>query len=224
MSAGLYQLLCHHLSPHKRETFDRIAAQRTRHMALVLEDIYQTHNASAILRSAECWGIQDVHVIENTHSFHFHHRISKGAFDWLSVHRYTDHQDNTARCIAQLKSRGYRIVSTTVDPEAATPGSLDIERPFALVMGTELTGISDTMRQASDALVHIPTLGFTESLNVSVATAVLLHELSNRLRASCVRWQLSEAEQLELKIEWARKSIAWSDHLVGLYESGELKP
>ncbi len=222
MSERLYELLCEHLPERKREVFSYVAARRTRHVTLVLEDIYQTQNASAIFRSAESWGIQDIHVIENDHSFNFHRRISKGAYDWLTLHRYNESVNNTLSCVTALREKGYTIISTTLDEHSVTPENLDLSCPVAIVMGTELTGVSNQMKQLSDGTLHIPTCGFTESLNVSVAAGIIARQLISRLYESDLPWQLSPAEQLELKIEWARKTIQWSDHLISLYESGEI--
>lgn len=221
MSQSLYRFLSTHLSERKRLVFDEVASRRTRHFALVMEDIYQTQNASAILRSAESWGIQDIHVIENDHAFNFHRRISKGAYDWLTIHRYAEASNNTTTCIHSLREKGYRIAITDLNPEAHSPETLPIDAPLAIVLGTEPSGVSDEMRSAADYRIYIPMQGFTESLNVSVAAGVLVYVLMQRLRSSGWKWSLNDEEQLELKIQWARQSIAWSDTLLDLYESGE---
>ncbi len=222
MKQKLYDILCEHLTPHKRELYDRMAAARTRHLTVVSEDIYQTQNASAILRSAECWGVQDIYVIENSHSFQMHHRITKGAEDWLTLHRFHSEKNNTISCMNELKKKGYRIVATSVAPEALAPDELDISTPLAIVMGTELSGVSEDVISRSDEKVHIPMYGFTESLNVSVASAILMQSLITRIRKESVNWTLTEDEQLDIKIQWARRSIHWSDHIVQMYEQGEL--
>jgi tRNA (guanosine-2'-O-)-methyltransferase len=222
MSEKLYETLCEHLTPHKRDLFDRMAANRTRHLAMVAEDIYQTQNSSAILRSAECWGVQDIYVIENSHSFQVHHRIAKGAEDWLTLHRFHSEKNNTNTCMQELKRKGYRIVVTSVAPDAVAPDELDVSTPLAIVMGTELTGVSEEAIAWCDEKVHIPMYGFTESLNVSVASAILMQTLISRIRREAPQWTLSEEEQLEIKTQWARRSIYWSDHIVQMYEQGEL--
>jgi tRNA (guanosine-2'-O-)-methyltransferase len=223
MKKKLYEILCEHLTQHKRDLFDKMAAERTRHLTVVAEDIYQTQNASAILRSAECWGVQDIYVIENSHSFQVHHRIAKGAEDWLTLHRDNSESNNTKSCVEKLRKKGYRIVVTSVAPDALAPEELDISTPLAVVMGTELSGVSDEMIAWSDEKVHIPMYGFTESLNVSVASAILMQSLVSRMRRESINWRLTEEEQLEIKIQWARRSIYWSDHIVQMFEQGELR-
>ena len=222
MSEGLYKVLSEHLTPRKRELFDSIASLRTRHLTLVLEDVYQAHNSSAVLRSMESWGIQDIYAIENTNPFHMHRRIAKGAFDWLTIHQFHEHKNNTLACIQDLKSKGYKVVATALHENAIPLEELDITQKTAIVMGTELSGVSSTILEQADENVVIPMHGFTESLNVSVAASVIMQHLSNKLRKSNIPWQLTPEEQLELKIEWAKQSIHWSKHLVEMYENREI--
>ncbi len=222
MSEALYKILCEHLTERKRALFDSVVNHRTRHLTLVMEDVYQTHNSSAIVRSMESWGIQDLYAIENRNSFNLHRRIARGAYDWLTLHQYNDHKNNTAACVEDLKKKGYRIVATALHENAIPLTELDITEKTAIVMGTEITGVSDTMKEMADANVVIPMYGFTESLNVSVASAVIMQHLAHKMRNSDIQWQLSEEEKLALKIEWARRSIYWSDHIVEMYEKGEI--
>jgi tRNA (guanosine-2'-O-)-methyltransferase len=222
MSEGLYKVLSEHLTPRKRELFDTIASLRTRHLTLVLEDVYQAQNSSAVLRSMESWGIQDIYAIENSNAFLMHRRIAKGAFDWLTVHRFHEHKNNTLACMTDLKSKGYKVVATALHKNAIPLEELDITQKTAIVMGTELSGVSDAILEQADENVVIPMHGFTESLNVSVAASVIMQHLSNKLRKSNIPWQLTPEEQLELKIDWAKQSIHWSKHLVEMYENREI--
>lgn len=221
-NADLYRMLSEHLTPHKQEIFARIASNRTRYITVVAEDIYQAHNSSAILRSAECWGVQDVHFIENENSFHLRRRVAKGADDWLTLYRYNDQGNNTESCLAGLRQRGYAIAITELGSEALSPSDVPLDKPLAVLMGTELTGVSETAKKYADYRLVIPMYGFTESLNVSVASAVLMQELISRVRHEGIQWQLTEDEKLEIMIRWARKSIRWSDYLIQMFESGEL--
>ena len=218
----LYELLAEHLTERKRKLFEDVANQRTRHLTVVLEDLYQAQNISAIQRTVESWGIQDLYVIENTHTFSHHRRIAKGANDWLSIHRYNEQKDNTLACIEDLKSKGYQIVVTALHQKSIPLYELDITKRTAVVMGTELTGSSSTAISQADVLMHIPTYGFTESLNVGAATAVILQHLAEKMRAMHLPWSLTEREKLELKIQWAKKSIYWSKYLIDMFETGEL--
>jgi tRNA (guanosine-2'-O-)-methyltransferase len=223
MSERLYKILSEHLTERKRDLFEQVVSQRTRYFTLVLEDIYQAQNASALLRSAEAWGVQDLHIIENRHTFQHHRKIAKGAKDWLTIKRYNKMPDNSAACFETLKSNGYQIIVTALQPDAITLDQIDLNKKTAVVMGTELTGASTTALKYADATMVIPMHGFTESLNVSVAAAVILQNITHRLRKLEMPWQLSAEEQLALKIDWAKKSIYWSDYLVEMFETGELQ-
>jgi tRNA (guanosine-2'-O-)-methyltransferase len=223
MLSRLYDLLAEHLTENKRMLFDRILDERTRHVALVMEDLYQAQNTSAIQRSAESFGIQDLHIIENKHTFTHHRRISKGSSDWLSMHRYNEPGlNNTEACIHALKRDGYQIVVTALHEKTIALDEVDLSKKTAVLMGTELTGASDVAMEMADVYMKIPTVGFTESLNVSVASAIILQHLTHRMRIENRPWQLSEEEKLSLKIEWAKRSIYWSKYIVEMWESGEI--
>lgn len=223
MHSRLYELLSEHLTEHKRALFERVLAERTRHVTLVMEDLYQAQNTSAIQRSAESFGVQDLHVIENKHTFSHHRRISKGSADWITMHRYNSQgNDNTEFCLTTLKKQGYQIVVTALHEKTISLHEVDLTKKTAVLMGTELTGASETAMKQADVFMKIPTVGFTESLNVSVASAIILQQLTHRLRKENIRWQLSDEEKLMLKIDWAKRSIYWSKHIIDMWENGEI--
>lgn len=213
MSQELYDLFREALTPFKQQRFNEVVNSRTRHLTVVLEDLYQSHNTSAILRSMESFGIQDGYLIENSNPFQHLQRISKGAGKWLTLHRYNSTRNNTADCVRDLKKRGYRLAVTHLHGNSIPLSELNLSHKTALVMGTELSGASDFMVEQADVLVHIPMQGFTESLNVSAATSIALQQLTTNLRNSTHNWQLTEPEKLELKLEWARHSIHWWKHI-----------
>lgn len=222
MSQKLYDLLSRHISSHKLELFQKVVEQRTRYVTLVFEDIYQAQNSSAILRSAETWGLQDIHIIENNHSFQQHQRISKGAADWLSLFRYNQAESNTIACLQNLKSKGYQIAVTSFGEDCHCPSLIPLDKPIAVLMGTELSGASEEALRYADIKLQIPGWGFTKSLNVAAAAAVICQRLCERIREEKVNWQLSHEEQLTLKIDWAKQSIKWSKYLIEMYESNEI--
>lgn len=222
MSQRLYEILAEHLTERKSELFESIVNNRTRYLTVVLEDIYQAQNTSAIQRTAESWGIQDLHIIENDHYFKHHKRIAKGAGNWLSLHRYNEAVNNSEACFKHLKEQGYQIAVTMLHEDAISIQDLDLSKKTAVVLGTELTGASATAQKYADVKIIVPTYGFTESLNVGAAAAVIVQNLTERLRKEEYPWQLTEQERLQLKIEWARQSIYWSKHLIDMYEAGEI--
>lgn len=196
------------------ETLNGVLENRTRHFCVILEDIYQSHNASAVLRSCDCFGIQDVHIIENDHNFSLSKGVTIGADQWLTMKKYNESGvDNTQACFENLRGRGYRIIATTPHEEDITIDKLPIDGKTALVFGAELKGLSGRAMDLADGFVKIPIYGFSESYNVSVSAALCLYELSQRLRQSDVQWHLSEEEMLELRLNWLEKSIRASDKL-----------
>lgn len=209
----LYDELSRFISPNKRELFDRLAPLRTRHVTVVLEDIYQSQNASAVVRTSDLVGVQDVHVIENRNAYQLNPDVTLGSSKWVDIHRYRTHTDNTAACIEALRAKGYRIVATSPRGERVTPGTIDLERPMAFCFGTELTGLSDALLESADEHLRIPMYGFTESFNISASAAIVLYTVMERLRASEVRWAIAAEDLIALKLAWARKVVHSAAHL-----------
>lgn len=202
------------LSPRRLERFSEILARRTRHITVALEDVYQMHNASAVIRSCDVFGIQDAHLIEARFGRRLDKKIAMGAQKWVDVARY----DTTESCLETLHRRGYRIVATSPREGNLSPGELPLDQPVALFFGTEKEGLSKQVLDRADAAVRIPMVGFTESLNISVAAAILLYDLGNRLRNSKVAWRLSEAEILEKRFDWAFKSVQSAPEIMARYQ------
>lgn len=191
-----------------------VVEQRTRHISVVVEDIYQSHNASAVLRSCDGFGIQDVHIIENKNRFDASSQVTIGADQWLSLHRYNEPNiDNTEYCFKKLKDLGYKVIATTPHKTDFDLNDLPITEKTALVFGTELDGISDRAKELADGFVKIPMAGFSESFNISVSAAVCLYNLTRRLRGADIDWQLSSEEKEELKYLWLKQSIKAGEQL-----------
>lgn len=194
------------INDSKQEMFDRIAADRTRHITVVMENVRKDHNASAVLRTCDCFGIQDLHAIEKGKDYTIQREIARGAGNWVDLHSHTTGDYPEKECIQELKQKGYRIVATSPHAEH-TIFDLNLDKPLALVFGTERKGISDAMKEECDELIQIPMYGFTESFNVSVSVAIILNTLRNRLEKSEIDWKLSPAEQCALKIAWCSKYV-----------------
>lgn len=195
------------VSETRRNKFDEVLNFRTRYLTIVLEDLYQPHNASAVLRSCDIFGIQDIHIIENKNAYTVHRDIALGSPKWLTTHKYQQHANNTLACITSLKEKGYKIVATSPNEKSKTLENLSIDKPIALVFGTELTGISETIKEHADEFVHIPMFGFTESFNLSVSAALCLHNAISKLHKSDIAWNLTALEKEELLLRWLRNSI-----------------
>lgn len=201
------------ITPNKKEMFDRIAADRTKHLTVVMENIYQEHNASAVLRSCDCFGLQELHVIEKDNTYKIQRDIALGAGRWVDMHNYDDSENVTKDCLNHLKLKGYKIVATTPHTNSQTIYDLDLSQPIALVFGTERRGISEEVIEMADEFVKIPMYGFTESFNISVSVAIVLNTLRQRLEQSDLKWKLTDEEQTLLKINWCSKILNGGDLL-----------
>lgn len=207
----LYKFLYSLITEERKAIFDKVLNYRTKHISIVLENIYQPHNASAVLRSCDLTGIQDIHIIENNNEYLPNPAVAMGSAKWLNLHKYQHETNNTLKTINHLKQQGYTIVATTPHKESFSPHNLPIDKKIALLFGTELSGLSDVAIKNADEFVKIPQFGFTESYNISVSVALLLYTLMNRLHSSDINWELSEEEKTDLKLEWARNTIKRSD-------------
>ena len=194
------------ITDERKERFEEVLEKRTKHVTLILEDLYQSRNISAVMRSADGFGLQELHIIEDNHKWTGTKSVSKGASSWLTLHKYKG-EDPVTDCIENLKARGFRIVATSPHKCGYTPDSLPIDKSLAIVMGTELTGISDKLMSQVDDYVEIPMYGFSESFNVSVAASIVLNRVRTRIEEAGVNNGLSEEEKQKLRMIWAYKTV-----------------
>ena len=195
------------LSSNRMERFESVLSNRTRHFTVAVENVFQSHNASAVLRSCDCFGLQDLHVIANKNQYSLSKDVAMGAQKWVDMYSYYEKENNTQDCIDHLKAQGYQIVATTPHTDDVLLPEFDVTKKSAFFFGTEITGLSDIVLDQADAFVRIPMYGFTESFNISVSAALLLHDVITRLHRSDVNWNLTPEEILDLKIDWSVKSI-----------------
>ena len=199
------------LTDQRKALFEKVLSFRTRHITVVMEDIFQSQNASAVLRTCDLNGIQDIHIIENNYAYDVNPDVALGSSKWLNLIKHNEQEQNTLETFKQLRSEGYQIVATSPHKDDFTPETLPLDQKLALVFGTELTGLSETAIENADTYVRIPMYGFTESYNISVSAALLLYTLTHRLKATEIDWQLSEAEIRDIKLKWAMRTIDRSD-------------
>lgn len=191
------------LTENRKEKFLKVLQNRTNHFTVVVEDVFQMHNASAVMRSCEVFGIQQMHVIEQRFGKRIDKEIAMGAQKWVDIHAF----DSVDGCITTLKRKGYQIIATTPHENDCLLEDFDISKPSALFFGTEKEGLSEEIMQQADGFLKIPMVGFTESLNISVSAAIIIQNLTNRLQNSNLNWQLSADEILEKRLAWAKNSI-----------------
>lgn len=199
----LISFLENFLTPERKILFNKVLEKRTDHFTVATEDVYQLHNTSAVIRSCDVFGVQNIHVIEERNRRKIDREIAMGAQKWVSLNRH----HSSSECVAHLRSEGYQIVATMPHGEAKNLDDFDISKPSAIFFGTEKNGLSDHILKEADEYLQIPMVGFTESLNISVSAAIILQHLTQRLRNSTVDWELSEVQKNEIKYEWLSKSF-----------------
>ncbi len=203
------------ITPRRSELIDIVLEMRTGYITVVLEDIYQPHNASAVLRTCDCFGIQDVHIIENRNQYKINPDITLGSEKWLNIYKHHhDTKNNTLEVIDMLKNQGYKIIATTLRTDSFSLEEFDLtKQKIALFFGTELNGLSDDAIHHADEFIKIPMVGFTQSFNISVSAAIILYSLTNRLRTSSVSWELTHNEKMDLKIKWIKQGLRMGDKI-----------
>jgi tRNA (guanosine-2'-O-)-methyltransferase len=195
------------VTENRKDTFKNVLEDRTRHFTVILEDLYQKHNTSAITRSCDIFGIQDLHVIENKYKTYVSNQVGKGSQKWLTFHRYNQKEHNTQDCIDAIKAKGYQIIATTPHENSNFVADFDVLKKSAFVFGVEKEGVSKMMLDQADGHLKIPMYGFTESLNVSVAAAIVLQDITARLRKTQIDWRLDPIEKQAIYSQWLQKSI-----------------
>lgn len=210
---ALVNHLAQFVSDHKKKFVEKVLANRTRYVTLVLEDIFQSQNASAVIRTAECMGLQEVHIVENTATYQLNVRVLKGSYKWMDLHRYHDNSvDNTAVCYAKLKAEGYTILATSPDEDGESVHDIDLsEGKLAIVFGNELRGCSRYATEHAHKKIRIPMYGFTESLNISVCVGMCLNTVIPKLHQSALPFHLTEQEKQNIRLNWFRKMVRKSD-------------
>lgn len=214
MNQELLTYLEHFITEERKERFLQVINARTNHFTVAMEDVFQMHNTSAVVRTCEVFGVQQAHSIEGRFGKRLDAKIAMGAQKWVDVFRYND----TQSCIDALRAQGYQIVATTPHKDAYFLNDFDISKKSAFFFGTEKEGLSQQVLSQADTYLKIPMVGFTESLNISVAVAIVLQQLTDKLRRSQVAWQLTDEERLSTLINWTKKSIRNVKDVLKRYE------
>jgi tRNA (guanosine-2'-O-)-methyltransferase len=201
------------ITDNRKKGFLKVLQNRTKHFTIAMEDVYQLHNTSAVMRSCEVFGIQELNVIEQKFGKRIDTEIAMGAQKWVDVNRFNTVQS----CIDEMRAKGYQIIATTPHNDSCMLHEFDISKRSALFFGTEKNGLSEEVLHQADGFIKIPMVGYTESLNISVSAAIIIQDITTRLRQSGIKWQLKEEEILEKRLDWTRKSIKDIDFIERKY-------
>ena len=206
----LLQHLKLYLTESRKQRFDEVLSQRTKHFTVATEDVFQLHNTSAVMRSCDVFGVQEVNIIEERNSKSIDKEIAMGAQKWVDLNRY----DNVKDCIKDLKQKDYQIVATTPHKNDCLLHEFDVTKKSCFFFGRETEGLSDEVLNEADCFLKIPMVGFTESLNISVSAAIILQDVTTKLKQTDINWQLTEEEQIEKRIDWCKKTIKSYDEII----------
>ena len=206
----IYDYLQQFLTDERLSKIEHFSKESSDFVLPVMEDVYQFRNAAAIVRSVEACGFHHVVALEEENVFNPNLKVTKGAETWVQVEKMPNNLDS----LKKIKSRGYRILAVSPEKNATMLPDYEVKEPIALVCGTELEGVSDEILDFADETLAIPMFGFTKSFNVSVAAAICMYELKQKLMKSGIEYQLSDQKLLELKIRWAKNSIKSSEQIL----------
>lgn len=215
MDEKLLAYLEEFISEKRIERFNDILSHRTNFITVAIEDVFQMHNTSAVIRSCESFGIQQAHLIEGKYGQRLDEEIAMGAQKWVDVKRY----NNSNEAVDVLKNKGYKIIATSPHADSSLLQDYELDGKMALFFGTENKGLSDYVLKNADAYLKIPMVGFTESLNISVSAAIILQHLTSKLKSSNFDWKLTQAEMMEKRLDWTKKSIKSIDDILIRYDS-----
>ncbi|NQX86233.1 MAG: RNA methyltransferase [Flavobacteriaceae bacterium] len=204
-----------YLTQHRLQRFNEVLLHRTKHFTVATEDVFQLHNTSAVMRSCDVFGIQELSIIEEQNTKHIDREIAMGSQKWVDINRFQSAKD----CIRHMKNEGYQIVATTPHKNDCTLDEFDYTKKSCFFFGRETEGLSQEVRDVSDCFLKIPMVGFTESLNISVSAAIILQYVTHKLRLSQIDWQMTPEEINEKKLDWIKKTIRSYDQIVARYLS-----
>lgn len=201
------------LTEERLQKIEHFSAESSDFVLPVMEDIFQFRNAAAIVRSVEACGFHKIVAMESENVFNPNLRVTKGAENWVEVEKLPHHLDS----LQKIKNRGYKILAVSPEKNATMLPDYDLKEPVALVFGTEKEGVTEEILNFADETLAIPMYGFTKSFNVSVAAAICMYELKQKLIKSNIDYKLSGEKLWEIKIRWAKNSIPSGDMILEKY-------
>ena len=205
------RILDDRVTDERKAQFDRVLAERTRNVAVVVEGMVDLGNVGAVMRSADGFGVQEFHAVDTARAYKRSRRTSQGADKWLDRRRWR----TPAACVERLATDGYRVVAMDLERGAVALDSIDLTERTALVFGNELEGISPEMRSLADVRAVIPMAGFSESFNISVAAAVTLFEVRRQRVAAFGRnGDLDPDDRARVLAVWYLKTVREGERIV----------
>lgn len=211
----IFDYLKQFLTEERLNKIEHFSQESSDFVLPVMEDIYQYRNAAAIVRSVEACGFHHVIALEEENVFNPNLKVTKGAETWVQVEK----MPSNLNALLEIKKRGYKILAVSPEKNATLLPDYEVKEPIALVFGTELEGVSNEILDFADETLAIPMYGFTKSFNVSVAAAICMYELKQKLISSDLDYKLSEEKLLRMKIRWSVNSIRSGEEILKKYLS-----
>lgn len=208
-----FEYLQQFLTEERLEKINHFSVESSDFVLPIIEDVYQYRNAAAIVRSVEACGFHKIVAMESENEFNPNLRVTKGAETWVEVERLPHNIDS----LKEIKNRGYKIVAVSPEKNATLLSDFKITKPVALVFGTEKEGVTKEILDFADETLAIPMYGFTKSFNVSVAAAICVYELKQKLLKSNISYKLSEEKLSDLKVRWAVNAIKSGEQILQKY-------
>jgi tRNA (guanosine-2'-O-)-methyltransferase len=211
--------LFEYITENKRKKIEEISAFRTRYLTLVLEDIEESKDASAVIRTCDCFGIQEINIVENNSRYRINPDVTMGSSKWIDINQFKSPKlpekptDNTSICLDFLKTKNYKIIAMTPNPAAISLEELPVDHKIALMFGSEEKGLSEMALKKADFRVRIPSYGFSESYTISVSAAISINFLMAKILNSGIPIFLTETELIDLKLKWIKKVIKKAEML-----------
>lgn len=181
------------------QRMQEVLGRRLGHVRCAAESLYHRHNVSAVLRTCESLGMQHVHLVGE--EFQATRGASRGAERWLSLHRHA----TAEQAIEAIRQAGFALWVADLADDAVAPETVPLDRPLCLWVGAELEGVSEVAREAADGVLTVPMRGFTQSLNVSVAAALALRPVAERVRALGEAALLAPSEREAILRAWVER-------------------
>jgi tRNA (guanosine-2'-O-)-methyltransferase len=193
------------MTPERKEKLVSVLSKRQTDLTVVLENVFDPHNISAVMRTCDAVGIQEIYILTTRIPRHkkWGAKSSSSAAKWLTIHQF----DDADKCFSVLRERYEKIMTTHLSSDAVGLHEMELTRPTALVFGNEHSGVSDEIRAMADGNFVIPQVGIIRSLNISVACAVTLYEAfrQKNLAGHYNRKDIDSVMKQKLLGEWSLK-------------------
>lgn len=192
------------ITDDRKRKINGVLSYRINRIVLVLENIYDPHNVSAVIRTCDGLGFLDLYIVDPNKKIKYSSPITTGAEKWLNIFTYNE----IGKCYEDLRKKGYQIYASVLDKKAENLTDIDINKgKTAFVLGNEHSGLTEEAINGADGLFYIPMYGFVQSFNISVTAAMVLYWSREKLNMAGISGDLSDKEIEKYKIKWLSRDL-----------------